>query len=54
MVSIEKAIEIETARGRPSGTATMIIVKAVVKKSRSLTRVSFERSSLSETMILKM
>ena len=37
----------DTARGRPSGTATMMIVKAIVKKSNSLIRVSDERSSLS-------
>ena len=40
MVSIEYAREIDTAKGSPSGTATIMMVSAVVKKSNSLIRVS--------------
>lgn len=37
----------ETAKGSPSGTATIMIVSAVVKKSNKRIRVSPLRSSLS-------
>ena len=40
MISTEKAIEIETARGSPSGIATIIIVNAVVKILRNSIKVS--------------
>jgi hypothetical protein len=52
-VSIEKAIEIDTARGRPSGTATIIIVTAVVKKSKSFESVSLDIKEVDENRILK-
>ena len=52
-MSTEKAIEIEIARGNPSGTATMMIVIAMVMMDNSLRRVSFENIlSLVVNMIL--
>lgn len=41
---MENAIAILIDRGRPSGTATIMIAIAMEKKSRSFRRVSFERS----------
>ncbi len=42
MVSTEKAIEMEMARGRPSGTATIMMVMAMVRMDSILRRVSLE------------
>jgi hypothetical protein len=54
MVSTEKAIEIDTAKGSPSGIATITIATAVVKILRILRRVSSERRLLDdENIILK-
>ena len=39
IASIEKAKDNETANGRPSGTATITIAIAVVKKSSTLISV---------------
>jgi hypothetical protein len=44
MVSIEKAIAMDTARGKPSGTATITTVIAMVKDSMRASKVSVERS----------
>lgn len=44
-VSIEKAMAIEIDKGRPSGTATIIIAIEMVKKSRILTAVSFDNTA---------
>lgn len=54
MMSIEKAIARETARGRPSGTATITTVIAIVNNSMKSRRVCVDRSSLlDENMILQ-
>ena len=42
-VSIEKAIAIEIESGRPSGTATIITATAIVKYSKIVLRVSFDK-----------
>lgn len=43
MVSTEKAMEMDTASGRPSGIATMIMAIAVVNILRIDIKVSAER-----------
>ena len=52
MTSTEKAIASDTAKGRPSGTATMTTVIAIVKISIIFNKVAFSRSWLSENRIL--
>lgn len=50
IVSIENANERDTARGRPSGTATIMMATAMVKISMIFSRVKFESSWVSENM----
>jgi hypothetical protein len=52
-VSTEKAIEIDIARGNPSGTATIMIVIAIVRIYRSFNSDSFENMLSEENIILK-
>lgn len=51
-MSIEKAIAIEIESGRPSGTATIITATAIVKYSKIVLRVSFDKRSYPENIIL--
>lgn len=54
MVSTEKAIEIDTARGRPSGIATMTMATAVVKILKMFIKVSLlKREDPSKNIILR-
>ena len=51
-MSTEKAIEIDIARGNPSGTATMIIVMAIVRIYKSFNSDSLENILSEENIIL--
>lgn len=53
MTSTEKAIEIETARGRPSGTATITIETPIAKYLRTVWRVGQSSNLASVNKICK-